>query len=90
MKKNILTILLVMMMCASVSAQGRNDAFVNDWGGGRTTSDPINSEVIAALPAWTLFGETQNSGPLGSGLLIMAVAGACYAGMKRNKKQTKK
>ena len=28
--------------------------------------------------------------PLGSGLLIMAVAGACYAGMKRNKKQTKK
>lgn len=33
----------------------------------------------------------QNEGvPLGSGLLIMAVAGACYAGMKRNKKQTKK
>lgn len=28
--------------------------------------------------------------PLGSGLLIMAAAGACYAGMKRNKKQTKK
>ena len=28
--------------------------------------------------------------PLGSGLLIMAAVGACYAGMKRNKKQTKK
>jgi uncharacterized membrane protein len=28
--------------------------------------------------------------PLGSGLLIMVLAGACYAGMKRNKKQTKK
>jgi hypothetical protein len=28
--------------------------------------------------------------PLGNGLLIMAAAGACYAGMKRNKKQTKK
>jgi len=28
--------------------------------------------------------------PLGSGMLIMAVAGACYAGMKRNKKQIKR
>lgn len=33
----------------------------------------------------------QNEGvPPGNGLLIMAAAGACYAGMKRNKKQTKK
>ena len=86
MKKNILTILLVMMMCASVSAQGRNDAFVNDWGGGRTTSDPINSEFIVALPAWNLFGETQNSGPLGSGLLIMTVLGAGYAATRKLKK----
>jgi hypothetical protein len=35
------------------------------------------------------YGQNE-SAPLGSGLLIMAVAGACYAGMKRNKKQTKK
>ena len=33
----------------------------------------------------------QNEGvPLGSGLLIMAAAAMGYAGMKRNKKQTKK
>ncbi len=88
MKKNILTILLVMMMCASVSAQGRNDAFVNDWGGGRTTSDPINSEFIVALPAWNLFGagEDPNPGPLGSGLLIMTVLGAGYAATRKLKK----
>ena len=35
------------------------------------------------------YGQDEDA-PLGSGLLIMAVAGACYAGMKRNKKQTKK
>lgn len=32
------------------------------------------------------YGQDE-SAPLGSGLLMMAVAGACYAGMKRNKKQ---
>lgn len=35
------------------------------------------------------YGQNEET-PVGSGLLIMAVAGACYAGMKRNKKQTKK
>jgi hypothetical protein len=35
------------------------------------------------------YGQNEEA-PIGSGLLIMAVAGACYAGMKRNKKQTKK
>ena len=31
-----------------------------------------------------------DNAPIGSGLLIMTAAGMCYAGMKRNKKQTKK
>lgn len=34
------------------------------------------------------YGQDEDA-PLGSGLLLMAVAGTCYAGMKRNKKQSK-
>lgn len=87
MKKIILTISLIMMMCASVSAQGNNDAFINDWGGGRTTSDPINSALIATLPSWSGFGEYDpNPGSLGSGLLIMTALGAGYAATRRLKR----
>lgn len=55
--------------------------------GGNITNQTYGSDADG-------FGITNQTygldAPLGSGLLIMAVAGACYAGMKRNKKQTKK
>ena len=85
MKKIILTISIILMMCASVSAQGRNDAFINDWAGGRD-SDPINSALIATLPSWPSFGEYNNDSPLGSGLLIMTALGAGYAATRRLKR----
>ena len=41
--------------------------------------------------AWGITNQTYGEeAPLGSGLLIMAAAAMGYAGMKRNKKQTKK
>ena len=86
MKKLILTISIILMMCASVSAQGGNDAFINDWGGGRSNSDPINSALIATLPSWYIYGEGENPGPLGSGLLIMTALGAGYAATRRLKR----
>ena len=85
MKKLILTISIILMMCASVSAQGGNDAFINDWAGGRS-SDPINSALIATLPSWNNFGSETNEGPLGSGLLIMTALGAGYAATRRLKR----
>lgn len=83
MKKIILTISIILMMCASVSAQGRNDAFINDWAGGRD-SDPINSALIATLPSWSSLGEYDT--PLGSGLLMMTALGAGYAATRRLKR----
>ncbi|MBO2523918.1 MAG: hypothetical protein CW336_08755 [Bacteroidetes bacterium] len=87
MKKIILTISIILMTCVSVSAQGGNDAFINDWGGGRN-SDPINSGLIVALPSWSLFGEQDPDpgAPLGSGLLIMTALGAGYAVTRKLKK----
>lgn len=84
MKKIILTISIILMTCVSVSAQGGNDAFINDWGGGRN-SDPINPGVIVALPSWNLFNE-QDPAPVGSGLLIMTALGAGYAVTRKLKK----
>ena len=85
MKKTILTISLLILTCGCVVAQGGNDAFINDWVGGRG-NDAIDSDLIAELPVWTLFGTTQNDEPVGSGLLIMTAFGAGYALRKKLKK----
>lgn len=77
MKKYILTI-ITLLMCVSVNAQGRNDAFINDWAGSRS-DDAISSGLIQALPAWGMFGQGENSEPLGGGLLILTALGAGYA-----------
>lgn len=87
MKKYILTI-ITLLMCVSVNAQGRNDAFINDWAGSRS-DDAISSGLIQALPAWGMFGQGENTEPLGSGLLILTALGAGYAlkHKKDNQKQ---
>ena len=87
MKKYILTI-ITLLMCVSVNAQGRNDAFINDWAGSRS-DDAISSCLIQALPAWGMFGQGENTEPLGSGLLILTALGAGYAlkHKKDNQKQ---
>ena len=78
MKKIILTI-FTLLMCVSVNAQGKNDAFINDWAGSRG-NDAINPEIIATLPVWGLFGQGTNTDvPVGSGLIILTALGAGYA-----------
>lgn len=75
------------MTCVSVNAQGKNDAFINDWGGSRT--EAINPGLIVALPGWDIFGQgvDPNTEPLGSGLLIMAALGAGYALKRKSDNQ---
>lgn len=85
MKKLILTISIILMMCSSVLAQGRNDAFINDWGGNRGSDLDITPGLIIAVPGWELFGENTNTEPLGSGLLIMTALGAGYAASRKLK-----
>lgn len=78
MKKYILTI-ITLLMCVSVNAQGRNDAFINDWAGSRS-DDAISSGLMGVLPAWGVFGQGENTdAPVGSGLLILTALGAGYA-----------
>lgn len=57
--------------------------------GGNITNQTYGSDADGFGITNQTYGQDEDA-PLGSGLLIMAVAGACYAGMKRNKKQTKK
>lgn len=52
--------------------------------GGNITNQTYGSDADGFGITNQTYGQDA---PLGSGLLIMAVAGACYAGMKRNKKQ---
>ena len=86
MKKIILTISIILLMCGSVFAQGRNDAFVSEWGGTRGSGLDITPELIIAMPDWGLFGNNTNTEPLGSGILIMTALGAGYAVRKKLKK----
>ena len=79
MKKYILTVLITLTMCAGVNAQGRNDAFINDWAGSRS-DDAISSGLMGVLPAWGVFGQGENTdAPVGGGLLILTALGAGYA-----------
>ena len=55
--------------------------------GGNITNQTYGSDADGFGITNQTYGQDA---PLGSGLLIMVLAGACYAGMKRNKKQTKK
>ena len=55
--------------------------------GGNITNQTYGSDADGFGITNQTYGQDA---PLGSGLLMMAVAGACYAGMKRNKKQKSK
>ncbi|MBQ3353953.1 MAG: hypothetical protein IJL04_00265 [Bacteroidales bacterium] len=57
--------------------------------GGNITNQTYGSDADGFGITNQTYGQDEDA-PLGSGLLIMVLAGACYAEMKRNKKQTKK
>ena len=85
MKKILFAIAIVLTIGLTANAQGRNDAFVNDWdnSGFRSGVDPI----LPAIVGGNLGGiEGDPAAPLGSGLMVLTALGAGYAVARKRKK----
>ncbi|MBQ4205716.1 MAG: hypothetical protein II662_03540 [Bacteroidales bacterium] len=83
MKKILFTIAIIMVMAFSAYAQrdGFFNNYYNDVYNDRMT-DP--NEIGLLMPNSTIGSNTNESAPLGSGLLIMTVLGAAYM-IKKNR-----
>lgn len=82
MKKILFAIALVMTMVLSASAQ--RDGFFGgyDGGNGDRMDDP---NALLGLPSGNIGSTTNESAPLGTGLLIMTALGGAYLLNKREK-----
>ena len=86
MKKILFAIAIVLTFGLSANAQGRNDEFINEWGGGnRFSGDEFPSVPFAAVG---ISGNVQSNPdtPLGSGLMVLTALGAGYAVARKRKK----
>ena len=85
MKKILFAIAIVLMLGLSANAQGKKDAFFNDWD--NSNNRGMDDDVFPALMGGTLGGLNGNQdAPLGSGLLVLTALGAGYAVAKKRKK----
>ena len=86
MKKILFAIAIVLTISFTANAQGKNDAFVTEWGSGSRTSwgdDPLG----LLLPTGAIGGSNDDQPlPLGSGLLVLTALGAGYAVARKRKK----
>ena len=84
MKKILFAIAIVLTIGLSANAQGKNDAFVTDWGDGNRFGETVDFTLV--MPTLGL-GENGNfDAPLGSGLLVLTALGAGYAVARKRKK----
>lgn len=82
MKKLIFTFAIIMTMALSVNAQ--SDGFFNNNYDGFDDRMGNPNEIGLVMPGSTIGTNTNESAPLGSGLLIMTVLGAAYM-IKKNR-----
>ncbi len=85
MKKIIFAIAIVLTLGLTANAQGKNDAFVTEWGS--VSNDTWRSALALTLPSGglgTIDGDVP--APLGSGLLVLTALGAGYAVAKKRKR----
>lgn len=84
MKKILIAIAILMTFGITANAQGKNDAFVMDWGN-NDTRFTWGDDLSLILP--TTLGNTNDvQAPLGSGLLVLTALGAGYAVVRKRKK----
>ena len=84
MKKILFAIAIVLTLGLTANAQGKNDAFVTDWG---TANNDWRDALILTLPSGGLGNiDGDVPAPLGSGLLVLTALGAGYAVAKKRKK----
>ena len=83
MKKILFTIAIIMTMALSANAQ--SDGFFNNYYNDVYNDRMSNpNEIGLVMPGSTIGSNTNESAPLGSGLLIMTVLGAAYM-IKKNR-----
>ena len=87
MKKILFAIAIVLMLGLSANAQGKKDAFFNDWD--NSNNRGMDDDVFPALMGGTLGGLNgdQPGAPLGSGLLVLTALGAGYAVARKKSKK---
>ena len=84
MKKILFAIAIVLMLGISANAQGKNDAFFNDWDNSYNGNrDPDPFPAILGGTLGNLQGDQD--APLGSGLLVLTALGAGYAVARRKR-----
>ena len=88
MKKILFAIAIIMTIGLTANAQGRNDAFFNDWGSNNDRNGDIVTTLGISLPYTINMGDNGQdpSAPLGSGLLVLTALGAGYAVARKKRK----
>jgi hypothetical protein len=86
MKRIILTISIIFTLCLCANAQ--NDGFFSSWSGDYSDRSSGGISSPGLIAPQTLIGNTDNANatPLGNGILVLSVLGACYSIFKRNSK----
>ena len=86
MKKILFAIAIVLTIGLTANAQGRHDAFFNDWDNSNNNRN-IDDDVFPFVMGGTLGGLNGNQdAPLGSGLLVLTALGAGYAVARKKRK----
>lgn len=84
MKKILFAIAIVLTIGLTANAQGKNDAFVTDWG--TANNDAWRDALILTLPSGGLGNiDGDVPAPLGSGLLFLSALGVGYAVSRKRK-----
>ena len=85
MKKILFAIAIVLTISFTANAQGRKDAFFNDWSS--SNDDQWRTVLTLTLPSGDLgLIEGDPGAPLGSGLMVLTALGAGYAVARKRKK----
>lgn len=86
MKKIVLTLVILLGVVITASAQGKADGFFySNIDNNYRYIDPSSGQELPDLPTYG-YGDQSAQAPLGSGLLVLTALGAGYAVSRRRKK----
>ena len=87
MKKILFAIAIVLTIGLTTNAQGRHDAFFNDWDNSNNRFGDAIDPTLLVMPGQVIGSEFNDPAPLGSGLLVLTALGAGYAVARKKSKK---